>query len=223
MDLKIILNFLSQLKENNNRDWFKNNKISYEQAKTEFEKFVLELIQIANKYNPEIGFLNPKDCIFRIFRDVRFSKDKSPYKANFGAVIADGGRKSPFAGFYVHLEPDESFISGGVYMPESKNLKAIRTEIYENSGDYKKIINNTKFKKYFDEIYGEKLKNAPRDFPKDFADVELLKHKHYAVVHNVNNSFWDSKELFKQLSEIFGAVSPFNDFINKAINKEIII
>jgi len=221
MNLKKVMNFLFQLHENNNRDWFKENKALYDEAKQEFEKFIEELIPFSNNFDPEIGAVSSKDCIFRIFRDVRFSKDKSPYKTNFGAFIASGGRKSPYAGFYVHLEPEESFVSGGVYMPEAKNLKAIRTEIFENPEDYKKIINNSKFKKYFKGVYGEKLKMAPRDFPKDFADIELLKHKHYAVVHNVNNTFWNRENLFDELAIIFKTLSPFNKFINKAISKEI--
>ena len=161
-----------------------------------------------------------KECTFRIFRDVRFSKNKLPYKTNFGAYIAKGGRKSPFAGFYVHIEPTDSFVGGGVYMPESKYLKAIRTGIFEDVEAYKTIINSAEFKKYFDGVYGEKLKSAPRDFPKEFSDIELLKNKHYAVVHQVSDAFWTSENLFDNLSQIFEIQFRFNAFLNKAIRNE---
>ena len=106
-------------------------------------------------------------------------------------------------------------------MPQPKYLKAIRTRIYENAQSYKEIINNAAFKKYFPELYGEKLKTAPRDFPKDFADIGLLKNKHYVVTHSVDDSFWTSQELIKKLTEIFKAQLPFNQFMNKAIKSAI--
>jgi len=221
MDLKKPIKFLIQLRKNNNRSWFHANKALYNEAKKEFEQFIETLIPIIKDIDPEIDVTSAKECIFRIFRDVRFSKNKLPYKTNFGAFIAKGGRKSPFAGYYIHLEPSESFIGGGVYMPESKYLKAIRTEIYENSEDYKEIINSAAFKKHFSGIYGDKLKSAPRDFPKDFEDIDLLKNKHYAVAHKVANSFWTSEKLIEELTKIFRIQFLFNKFINRAIKKEI--
>ena len=220
MDLKTSMNFLIQLRKNNNRDWFKKNKALYVEAKKQFDQFIEILILVIKDIDSETDVTSAKECTFRIFRDVRFSKNKSPYKTNFGAYIAKGGRKSPFAGFYVHLEPNESFIAAGVYMPEAKNLKAIRTEIYENTNDYKEIINNKTFKKYFDGIFGEKLKLAPKGFPKDFTDIDLLKNKHYAVAYKVDNDFWTSEKLIEELTKIFKIQFPFNEFINKAIKKE---
>ncbi len=217
MNNKIILGFLKDLKVNNNRDWFKANDMRYQLAKNEFEDFIDEVIPALKKIDKEIDVLNAKDCIFRIFKDVRFSKDKNPYKTNFGAFIAKGGRKSKYAGYYIHVEPGKSFVGGGIYMPEAPELKAIREEIYNNSESFKKIINNPSFKKYFTEIYGDKLKTAPKGFPKDFKDIDLLKFKHYAVVHNIKDSFWNSENLLSNLSEIFKAQLPFNRFLNKAI------
>ncbi len=220
MNLQTPIDFLSALRENNDRDWFKANKALYNEAREEFEKLVDILILIIRDIDSKIDVISAKECTFRIFRDVRFSKDKSPYKTNFGAVIARGGRKSPFAGFYIHLEPNASFVGGGVYMPESKSLKAIRTAIFKNAGVYKKIINSTAFKKYFNGIYGDKLKIGPRDFPKDFKDIDLLKNKHYAVTHKVDDSFWTSEKMLEELTDIFKAQVLFNDFLNEAIKKE---
>ncbi len=209
--------FLSKLIPNNNRDWFHANKGIYNEAKAEFEGFIDLIIPEIIKIDKEVGILNAKECIFRIFKDVRFSKDKTPYKINFGAYMSKGGRKSPYAGYYLHFEPGASFMGGGVYMPESANLKAIRTEIYDNVVEYKKIISKASFKKVFPEIYGEKLKTAPKGFPKDFPDLELIKNKHFAVVHYVDDDFWRSDDLIKKIIEIYKVQLPFNNFLNRAI------
>ncbi len=221
MQLKKSLLFLAQLQDNNDRTWFNANKSLYNEAKYEFEEFINALIPIARSVDPEIDVTNARECTFRIFRDVRFSKNKLPYKTNFGAFISKGGRKSPYAGYYIHVEPGQSFVGGGIYMPESKYLNAIRTAIYENAEKFKGIINKQKFKTYFNEIYGEKLKSYPRGFPKDFEDMELLKHKHYAVTHPVEDSFWNSDKTQKNLKEIFEAQYSFNTFLNDAIKKVI--
>lgn len=220
MNVNIILDFLNELAINNNRDWFKANDIRYRFARTEFEDFVEELIPALRKIDTDIDIQNAKDCVFRIYKDVRFSKDKSPYKTNFGAFIARGGRKSKYAGYYIHIEPGQSFIGGGIYMPEPDILKAIRNEIYINSAEFKKIINSGDFSKYFKEIYGEKLKTAPKGFPKDFKDIDLLKYKHYAVIHEVNDSFWNSKNLTENLLGIFKIQNSFNRFLNKAVDND---
>ncbi len=222
MDLALAIDFLLELTENNDRNWFNKNKLQYNEARKEFEQFIDNLIPIIRSIDSEIDITSSKECIFRIYRDVRFSKSKLPYKTNFGAFIVKGGRKSPFPGYYIHLQPNESFVGGGVYMPESKYLKAVRTEIYENVEDYKKIINSKNFKKYFNGIYGDQLKSAPRDFPKDFIDIDLLKNKHYATVHKVADSFWNSEKLIEDLTKIFKSQFVFNQFINKAIKKEMI-
>ena len=217
MNLQKSLNFLIDLELNNNREWFKNNKNNYVEAKEIFESFIELLIPKIKEIDKEIDVFHAKECMFRIFRDVRFSKNKLPYKTNFGAYIAKGGRKSPYAGFYVHLDPNESFIGGGIYMPQSKELKAIRTEIFENTTQFKQIIHNPKFKQVFPEIWGEKLKTAPRGFPKDFKDIELLRHKSFAVVHKLDNSIFSSEKIIDYFMEVFKIQLKFNLFLNNAI------
>lgn len=221
MDLTVPINFLIQLALNNNKAWFNQNRELYESARKEFNLFVDTLIPIIKTIDPEIDVFSARECTFRIFKDARFSKGGPPYKTNFGAHIAKGGRKSVYAGFYVHMEPNGSFVGGGIYMPEAKYLKAIRTRIYQNAQEYKSIISGVAFKKYFSEIYGEKLKNAPRDFPKDFEDIDLLKNKHYVVTYSINDSLWTSKSLIEELTTIFKAQLPFNEFLNNAIKKAI--
>ncbi len=129
MALEKTYKFLNELEANNNREWFAENKQKYQESKIEFENFIQGIILRLHEVDSQVGNLQAKDCIFRIFRDVRFSKDKVPYKTNFGAYMSTGGRKSPKAGYYLHVEPNSSFLGGGIYMPESANLNKIRTEI----------------------------------------------------------------------------------------------
>lgn len=217
MNLKTSFDFLLELQFNNNRQWFKENEDFYKKAKSEFEDFTSNLITGLQKIEPEIGELTPKDCTFRIYRDVRFSKDKEPYKNNMGAFIVKGGKKSPFAGYYVHLEPGGSFVGGGVYMPEKAVLDKIRNAIFQNPEPLKKILNNKKFKSYFNEIYGEKLKTAPKGFPKDFEDIDLLKHKHYALAHSLNDDFWTNNNVDAEILKVFSVMKEFNDYFNDII------
>ena len=218
MDFKKIEEFLIELRFNNNRNWFKENNEKYQNAKNEFENFIQILIPKIKQIDKGIDVENARECTFRIYKDVRFSKEKIPYKTNFGAYISRGGRKSPFAGYYIHYEPDASFVGGGVYMPQSSILKAIRTAIFEDTEEYKGIINNKKFKSYFPGIYGEKLKSAPRGFPKDFADLELIKNKHFAVTHKVENSFWHQENLIDNVLNVFKVQYEFNSFLNRVVN-----
>ena len=218
MDLHGTVDFLEKLKENNNREWFQANKRLYDDAREEFEQFIAMLIPVVRGIDSSVDVVSPKECLFRIFRDVRFAKDKSPYKTNFGAFIAKGGRKSPYAGYYLHIEPGASFIGGGAYMPESQYLKAIRNGIFKNVAEYKAIIEGAEFRKFFGGMFGEKLKTAPKGFPKDFADIDLLKNKHYAVTHRVENGFWFSDSLVEDVKEMFSALYGLNRFLNNAIS-----
>ena len=124
-----VFQFLQDLSENNNREWFHNNKKRYDESREKVLFITEVLINEIRKFDSEIPLLEPKDCLFRIFRDVRFSNDKRPYKTNFGSFIAKGGRKSMYAGYYFHIEPDTSFVGGGIYMPDAEHLKAIREYI----------------------------------------------------------------------------------------------
>ncbi len=215
----IILDFLKQLTVNNNREWFNANKDFYNRAKQEFENFIDEFIPVLAKIDPEIGSLNAKDCTFRIYKDVRFSKDKSPYKTNMGAYLVKGGKKSRFGGYYLHVEPEGSFLAGGIHMPDSTVLKAIRTEIYENVNEYESLINNPEHKKYFDGVYGDKLKTAPKGFPKDWPHIDYLRHKGYAVVHYIDDTILLDPDFSDYAANVFKALKPFNQWMNKIVRE----
>jgi uncharacterized protein (TIGR02453 family) len=214
-----ILDFLRKLKKNNNREWFDANKDFYRKVKNEFDDFVLRLIHIVKGIDPDIGFPDVKDCTFRIYRDIRFSHDKSPYKTNFGAYINRGGKNAKWAGYYFHIEPGDIFLSGGIYMPEPPVLKALREAIFEEAEVFKQIIHDPVFQKYFPELHGEKLKSIPKGFPKDFPDAELLKFKSYFVMRNVSESMMYAADFENEIIETYSVLKKLNDFMNKAIGQ----
>jgi uncharacterized protein (TIGR02453 family) len=215
--MKTVIDFISELDKNNNRDWFNANKNKYLEAKSEFETMVNQLIAKVHKFDPEIGTLAAKDCVFRIYRDVRFSKDKSPYKTNMGGFIAKGGRKGMSAGYYLHIDTNQAFIAGGMYMPPADLLKKIRMEIMYNIDEFKSIISKPSFTKTFGQIEGEKLKRPPKDFPLDFPDIELLKYKSYTVMHAVSTEQILDPDFENYTVKVFKEMFAMNRFLNKAL------
>ena len=213
--------FLTDLKENNDHAWFKANKSRYEIAKKEFEQFIDALLGQIEQFDPSIGHHKAKDCIFRIYRDVRFSKDKSPYKIHFGAHITSAAKRSEIhsrAGYYIHIGPGESMLAGGAYLPKGPWLKAIRQEIVYETADFKKILNSKSFKKYFGEMEGEKLKTAPRDYPKDHPEIALLRHKSFLASHRCTDEQVTSEDFLTHCGKVFKALYPFDQFLNRAMD-----
>ncbi len=214
---KDLFNFLKELKNNNNKDWFDENRKRYQDLRKEFMDFISVLILELNKMEPEIKNIEPKDCVFRINRDIRFSKDKSPYKTNMGAYIAPGGKKSMKPGYYLHLEPGSSFAAGGLYMPPSPELKAVRTEIFENPEEYLSIVQNPEFVKIFGEVEGEKLKTAPKGFPKEDKNIDLIKLKSYTVMHKMNETSLSSPNALGELMHVYKTMQALNRFLMGAL------
>lgn len=214
---KDLLVFLEELKQNNHKPWFDENRDRYQKLRKELVSFIQKLIPAIAAFDPSIMPLEPKDCIFRINRDIRFSNDKTPYKTNLGAYIARGGKKSPFAGYYLHIEPGGSFLAGGIYQPDAAILKEIRSEIHYDADAFKAIIEDEKFKKYFKEIWAEKLKAAPRGFSSDWPDIELLKYKHYTVIHEFKDAKINESGFFDYTIDVFKTLYPFNNYLNKVI------
>lgn len=214
----ILFQFLQQLKENNDREWFHANKGLYDKAKLEFESFINLLIPEIAKFDESVKFISAKDCIFRIFRDVRFAKDKSPYKTNFGAFISKGGRKSHGPGYYLHIEPGGCFLAGGVWMPEPDVMKKIRQEIYYNITEVKGILDDKSFRKYFKGIdEWDKQKLPPREFPKDFPDIDLLKNRSFTVSHPIADEQILREDLFDYLLRAYKVVLPYNQFLSRGM------
>jgi len=215
----VVIKFLKELSKNNNREWFADNKPFYLEAKAAFEEATAEMIDEISKIDNNVAGLHPKDCVFRIYRDVRFSKDKTPYKTHFDAFIATkGGRKSLHAGYYMHVMPGKSLLGGGVYAPIPEILNYIRREIYNFPNEFRAIILNPEFKMLFGTLYEAKLKNVPRGFPKDFEYADLLKYKSYIVAHSISDRELMSPMMKEKFKILIKVLLPFNAFINRGID-----
>lgn len=212
-----ILRFLAELKQNNNREWFQANKDWYLEVKREHEELVSNIIAGLSAFESDMQLLTPPECVFRIYRDVRFSKNKDPYKTAMGAVFSKGGRKSKYASYYLHLEPGNSFAGGGKWRPDGNALKNIRYEIYNYPDEFLKIINNKKFKETFGGLSGEKLKRPPKDFPSDFEHIELLKYKSLIVGKPFSDDELLQEHFLLKLLDHFKTLKPFIDCINRGI------
>ncbi len=213
------MEFLRDLKQNNNREWFEKNRTRYLEAKQNVEWAISLVIHELGQLDPGVRGLRPADCMFRIFRDVRFSKNKEPYKNNFGAFISKGGRKSPHAGYYLHLEPGDCFLAGGLYMPESSLLKRVREEIMTNPDEFREIIEDPAFRKHFGQLSGEQLKRPPAGVPPDFQPMEWLKFKSYLVIKQIPEETVISGDYLKLILEVFSAMMPLNRFMNQVVDQ----
>jgi len=216
-----ILDFLKDLEANNTREWFDQNRGRYDETRKKFLTVAELLIHEIRQFDPDIPVLNPKDCVFRIFRDVRFSKDKLPFKSNYGCYVARGGKKSGYAGYYLHIQPGECFLSGGIYMPSPENLQAIRQEIYYHPKNYMELIENKKFKSTFTLEYFDKLKIAPKGYPKDWEHLELIKNRNYAFGHSIKETELYAPDFLKNAIELFKIIYPLNHYLNKAIDENL--
>ncbi len=211
--------FLKALKKNNSKEWFDQNRKSYEQAKENYLDFVVEILGRMKKIDTSLVDLEPKQCVFRINRDVRFSKNKDPYKTNMGASFSKGGKKIQCAGHYFHLEPGESFIGGGFWMPMAPELNKIRQEIDYNVEAFNKLINKKKFKDIFGSLSeSEKLSRPPKGYEAENPAIELLKLKSFIVMTAVKDTEITSKELANKVVDHFETMMPLVDFLNKAID-----
>lgn len=208
-----ILEFLSELTENNNREWMEANRMRYIEVKKAFEALIASMIRSISAFEPEISGLTPAECVFRIHRDVRFAADKSPYKTNFGASINKGGKKSQYPTYYLHLQPGGSFLAGGVYMPPGDLLRRLRQEIDYNSAAFAKILAESRFQEFFGGLSGDKLKRAPQGYDPTADNIEWLKYKSYIVSHELSDSDVCSPAFEAHALRVFEAMLPFNRFL----------
>ncbi len=219
MNTKLILDFYASIQENNNREWFNANRKWYEQVKSETESIATMLIPAIQAFDPSIGPLTHKDCIFRINRDTRFSPDKTPYKTHTGTFFARGGKKSVSAGYYLHIEPGATFIGGGIYMPGPEILKAIRQEIFYNYSVFQEIMNNPGFTKFYNGLSDMgRTTRPPKGFPPEFEGIGILKNKHFVVGCNVDNAHASAPDFKDMVIDAFRAMQPFCAFLNGPVD-----
>lgn len=212
------LSFFADLRENNERDWFKAQKKRYEQAvKKPFEQFVSALIERMQIEDPEL-VVTPKDCIFRIYRDTRFSKDKTPYKLHASAAINRGGKKDHSEpGIYLQAS-DESFgIFSGNYRPDTKNLRAIREEIVSNMEEFQALLDDKNFKAKFGTIQGEKNKRLPKEFMEAAEQQPLLFNKQFYYAHEMDAETLLQDNLVELVMEYYHASRPMGAFLSRVV------
>jgi uncharacterized protein (TIGR02453 family) len=217
MNFSNLLQFLSALGESNNKEWFHSQNDTYQYLRKEFIGFVQEVIAETEKFDPAISGQEAKKSIFRINRDIRFSKEKTPYKTNFGASISDGGKKSPKSGYYLHLEPGKSFLAGGLWMPESEVLANIRQEIDYNPKEFRSLIENKDFKNAFASLEGEKLRTVPRGYTADNEMIDILRMKSLVMSYDLSDKKLENYKA-SDVAAIFRLMYPVNQFFNRTFD-----
>lgn len=220
MNFELILKFLSTLAKNNNRDWFEKNKTKYLEAKDQFDQFVGELLTDLTEFDQSLAGLNPKKITFRIYRDIRFSKNKTPYKVNMSAGISPRGKMVDEPGVYLHIQPNnKSFVAAGLWMPQPEPLAKIRQEIDYNGATLTKIMADKKFKKMYGTFEAEyALKNIPKGYDKDHVYREWLKLKSFVVSHPFTDEEVKNKKFMKTVIDTYKTAKPLNDFLKEAIS-----
>ncbi len=219
MDLQYSLDFLTDLAKNNHKQWMDDNKKRYLQAKEHIIDLVSDILQKTSQFDPSISSIEPKKTLFRINRDIRFSKNKDPYKTNFGAFLVEGGRNSGKAGYYLHIQPGNNFLGGGIYQPSSEVLSKVRQEIDYNGQELKDIINSAEFKKTYPEAHSaDRLKTAPKGYPKDHEHLDLLQLKHYVYMRSASDKEVVSSGFSELVAQSFNVLFPFNQFLAKALD-----
>ena len=218
IDQSLILKFLTKLGQNNNKVWFDANRDEYQLARTEWLKCTEYLLGELGEINPVFFEQDPRKCIYRINRDARFSRNKSPYKKNFGAYFVPGGKKSGNAGFYAHVEPGNCFLAAGIYGPEPANLRKIRDYLLDHHLELEKIIMNKKITKNFVENFRDfKLKKGPRGYDLEHPALEFLKQKNFIIIHNFTDQECLDSGFPKEVSRRFGLLQDVVGFLNKSL------
>ncbi|HEX8426569.1 DUF2461 domain-containing protein [Hymenobacter sp.] len=218
MNTPQLLDFLSDLTQHNDREWFQARKATYDQLRQEFEAAVGRWLKQMATHDPTLAGLEAKKCIFRIYRDVRFSRDKRPYKTHFSAYFSGGGKAGSNPGYYVQLGPNgQTLLAGGLYEPEKEQLARIRQEIDYNGAALHELLQTPGFRKYFAGVEGDKLKKAPAGYPTDHPEIELLKHKSFIVSHTVPDATARKLDLDTYVPAALRAMQPFCEYLQEAI------
>jgi uncharacterized protein (TIGR02453 family) len=212
------ITFLKQLKKNNNREWFAKHKQEYEDfVKLPMQSLVAELNPMMKSFASDF-VIDPKRSLFRIYRDTRFSKNKTPYKTHVAVIFQPTKNWKDRAGLYLHIEPGEVYLGGGMYMPSSENLKDIRNAIANHSKQFLAIIEAKDFKKHFGKIEGDKLQRVPKGFSPEHEMADFLKFKQFFMSYSMPEGECFKKSFPKIVCNVFEPMMPLVRFINEAIN-----
>ena len=221
--MKVVIAYLRQLQANNNREWFKAHKDEFLKHQTRFHELVEEVIKEISVFDQSIANLTPKDCTYRIYRDVRFSSDKSPYKCHFGAFIAKGGKKSGNSGYYFHIStggekeyPYCHMLAAGDYCCDPDVLKILREDIVYGKGDFERVVKQADASFHLEQEGA--LKRNPKGFPADAPYSDYLRLKYYCLTSLLDDDFWEGEDLARRIAAKFATTKPFLDYINRAID-----
>ena len=220
---KEALQFFEDLVANNNTEWMHANKKRYENFKKDYHQYIELVLAEMKPLDRTLEPLEVKNCTFRINRDIRFSKDKSPYKTNIGIWFTQNKNSKNSPGYYIHFEKGRSFIAGGVWCPEPEELKKIRKEIEFFHDDLEKVVNEKTFKKEFKELTRDdtnSLKNAPKGFDPNHPAIEFLKLKSYTASQKVDDKIFTEPDFSKKIAQKLIALKPMNDFLKRALETE---
>lgn len=209
--------FLSALAQNNHREWFESHRGDYELARKQVLQFAAEIHAGLILFDASLSVCDPAKAVFRIYRDTRFSHDKTPYKNNMGFWFSAASKGRVGAGYYVHLQPGESFIAAGIYMPPAPELQAVRQEIYFNGDGLDAILNQKAFKKVYGSLEDHRLKTSPKGYPKEHPHIDLLRQKSLVVSKTFDDSFHENAGMVMKIASDLGAAAPLVSFINQAI------
>ncbi len=212
------LSFLTQLAANNNREWFDAHRAAYDTARTDFEGFISHLKRALAPLVPELETQPAKSLLFRIYRDIRFSKDKTPYKTHFSAYFSRAGKKAVDAGYYLHVAPGNAHLSVGMWEPQGAVLKAVRQEIDYSLEELQGILEAPGFRKNFGELQGEKRRTLPQGYSADNPAAEILKYKSFLVSHPLPNDFFMRKDAVRKLAAMASTAAPFVAFLNRGMD-----
>ena len=230
MNTQLILQFLNDVAANNNRPWFQQHKDEYQTAKSDYENGITQAIEALAAFDPEIAHLTVKDCVYRFYRDIRFSDDKSPYKRHFGAYICAHGKKALRGGYYLHVEPGNCMLAVGSYWLPTNILTSCRNEIMDNIDDWRRAVENEKFVHFFglpnENEWGksgkgfglEALKTCPSGFPRDYEYIQYLRMKDYCCWKRVPDSFFEGENWLEEMVKVFKVAKPMMDFVNGVID-----
>lgn len=209
----VTLAFLDALQHNNHTSWMHMNRELYEQQRDEFKAFITQLIERFKTIDSNLQKVEAKNCIFRINRDIRFSKNKEPYKNNFWGLINEGGKKSADPGLYIHIEPgNKSMLAGGIYNPYPAELKKVRDWILKHYKKLEAILSDPQFKKFWWTLDDNQLVNVPRGYDREHPAASLLKYKHFVVIHHLKDSDVTKPDFLEYCVNAYKSIQPFNDF-----------
>lgn len=219
--MKELYEFLDELAANNNREWFAANKSRYDALRERWIADIQKLIDTMARWDPALTHVQARDCLYRIYRDTRFSNDKTPYKTYFSVLISPWGRKTEKASYYFHVGVDETALYGGVWCPPSPMLKKLRKAIVDNIDEFREILAEPRLEKLYPGWWGPQLKTAPKGYDRNHPDIDLLRLTEYGKCHNLTRADLERPDWIERVSDLFSVLKPMVDFLNYSIDEEV--